>query len=523
MVKKHVILTVVASAFLLLGSVGLIIRGLDAKNSSSLSSSISTEDGVYLITNGGTVEKDSIIGVGKTLIIRYAQYIPTRDHSTFEGWYYDEGLTQKVPNNAEIAVEKGRQIYLYARWENEDLPGKYLCHVTGELVRIDGLVDTKTTELLIPRYIGGRKVNWIKADAFKECSTITSVTLPSEGEYIGNNAFRCTSIVEIAIPNSYTYIGRGAFAETLLETVSFAINSKIATITQSLFEGCENLASIELPNSITIIDKNAFAESGLSQLTFGSNAKLNSVAVDAFKGTPFYDAAVLEPQIELQGYLFYIKDVATLSSYQFSSTTRVVGQEVFKNAANFELVFPSTIESILSNAFANANIPSIDLSQTNITTIISDAFNSYSHSITLPSTLTRIENEAFRDSSSPLDFSNVNTDFTIGSRTFMNYHVANIDFKSRVQSIGSYSFQNAIDVTSVTGLENVHTISNFAFSGASNIAEIVLPNTLTSLGRSVFEGWTSQQTIKVMMSESEATRIFGEDWKTGCEATIIYL
>ena len=55
-------------------------------------------------------------------------------------------------------------------------------------------------------------VRGIGYKAFGECSGLTSVTLPSSLDYVGDLAFiRCTSLTEIQIPENVTWIGTNAF------------------------------------------------------------------------------------------------------------------------------------------------------------------------------------------------------------------------------------------------------------------------------------------------------------------------
>ena len=54
----------------------------------------------------------------------------------------------------------------------------------------------------------------ISDDAFEDCSSLTSVTIPNSVTSIGEFAFSsCKSLTSVTIPNSVTSIGRGAFPE----------------------------------------------------------------------------------------------------------------------------------------------------------------------------------------------------------------------------------------------------------------------------------------------------------------------
>ena len=70
---------------------------------------------------------------------------------------------------------------------------------------------------------------------FRDCSGLTSVTIPNSVTSIGNSAFSgCSGLTSVTIPNSVTFIGEAAFVR------------------------CSGLTSVTIPNSVTTIGNNAF-------------------------------------------------------------------------------------------------------------------------------------------------------------------------------------------------------------------------------------------------------------------------
>ena len=99
----------------------------------------------------------------------------------------------------------------------------------------------------------------IGANAFTECSGLTSIDIPNSVTSIGDRAFyECESLTSIGIPSGVTSIGDGAFWWCKSLT-SIDIPSGVTSIGESTFESCMSLTSIVIPNSVTSIGNQAFA------------------------------------------------------------------------------------------------------------------------------------------------------------------------------------------------------------------------------------------------------------------------
>jgi hypothetical protein len=126
--------------------------------------------------------------------------------------------------------------------------------------------------VIIPASYNGKPVTEIGWGAFRECTSLTSVTIPASVTSIDDWAFEdCTSLTSITIPASVTEIGEGAFAfNTSLTDVTFAPNSQLESIGDYAFSGT-GLTSITIPAGVTSI----------GQYAFGECTSLASVTVDA--------------------------------------------------------------------------------------------------------------------------------------------------------------------------------------------------------------------------------------------------
>lgn len=146
---------------------------------------------------------------------------------------------------------------------------------------VTGLKSEISGEIVIPSTYKGLPVTEIGDMAFKENSSITSVTIPdsitSIGDYaffrcpniatinmgngvtsIGGAAFqRCSSLTSITIPASVTNLGNTIFYEcTSLKSAT--ILADVSTIKMSQFNYCSSLEWIILSTSITLIEYQTF-------------------------------------------------------------------------------------------------------------------------------------------------------------------------------------------------------------------------------------------------------------------------
>lgn len=114
------------------------------------------------------------------------------------------------------------------------------------------------TELIIPSKIDGVMITSIGDYAFKDSSSLKSITIPDCVTSIGSSAFYgCISLSSITIPNSVTSIGGSAFYGCRsLENIT--IPNSVTFIGGSVFYGCSKLSSITIPNSVTSIGDEAF-------------------------------------------------------------------------------------------------------------------------------------------------------------------------------------------------------------------------------------------------------------------------
>ena len=177
----------------------------------------------------------------------------TKNGEYFAGWYLDAEFTKRV---TKIDAGSLKNIELWARFSQSplvfDLVGSSAYSVRAANTSISGNIE-------IPQTYNGKPVVVIQNSAFKDCSNVTSVLIPSSIKSIGINAFEnCSNITETTIPEGVTLIGNNTFLGCeKLASVTFP--TSLENIGANAFAGCTSLTSIVLPKNIQEIGANAFA------------------------------------------------------------------------------------------------------------------------------------------------------------------------------------------------------------------------------------------------------------------------
>lgn len=277
-------------------------------------------------------------------------------------------------------------------------------------------------------------VTSIGQSAFRKNTAITSVKLPEGLVFIQQAAFDSTAIAgEVVIPSTVANIGYYVFrGNTALNKVTFTATSKITSLGADVFQGTA-LTAIDIPNSLTVIPNNAFR--GIKTLTtvtfptaytsIGSNAfsdtgitgtidfpsTLKTLGDACFSNTPNLQNVTFpddSPVTAIPDYAFANSGLQNLSLPKNLISIGNAAYRYCNKMGEFEVVFPTTLKSIGSNAFAywriNTSLPVftgrnkvVFPEGSALTTIGSDAFRNgkWTGDINLPAGITRIEDRTF--------------------------------------------------------------------------------------------------------------------------------
>ena len=267
-------------------------------------------------------------------------------------------------------------------------------------------------------------VTSIGDDAFRYCSSLTSIQIPNSVTSIGYEAFYyCSSLTSVVIGNSVTSIGEMAFYDchSLTDVV---IGNSVTSIGEYAFMYCSSLTSIQIPNSVTSIGKLAFSDcTSLTSVVIGNS--VTSIGKDAFsdctsltkitclatnpptiKSNTFYSysAELYVPVGCISAYQsanywnkFNIKEIPTLStsivlnktsaSLKAAETLTLVATVLPENATDKSVTWKSSNEAV-AIVDTNGLVTAITVGEATITATTADGSNlSASCKVTVTSTL----------------------------------------------------------------------------------------------------------------------------------------
>ena len=271
-------------------------------------------------------------------------------------------------------------------------------------------------------------VTSIGSYAFRYCTNLTSVTIPSSVISIGNYAFDNCSLENLRIEdgteilslgyNYYNYstsngIGQGLFYKCKLKALylgrnisynasrakgfspfynstltSVTIGNSVTTIEQRMFEGCSSLTSIEIPNSVTSIGESAFQNcSNFKEVHITDIAAWCNIDFSTSYSNPLDCAKNLYLNGELVTNLVipdWVTEIIQYAFYKCSSLTSVT--------------IPNSVTTIGYSAFENCSSLTNVTIGNSVTTIERCVFEGCSSlaNIVIGKGLAIIESEAFK-------------------------------------------------------------------------------------------------------------------------------
>lgn len=358
------------------------------------------------------------------------------------------------------------------------------------------------------------------------------------------------SIQTIVIGDQITQIGRYAFTGTACSTIKFGKN--VRSIGAEAFNGCRNLSGdLTLPDSVQIVGDRAFSGcTGLNgTLTLGSS--LQTIGAGAFHYCPFSGDLVIPDNVTSIGdSAFYISDYLrpeTQGTLTLGKNLRTIGKAAFSGCAftgsltipegvteiangtfsssrsngmfTGTLTLPSTLKTIGASAFSYTDFSGELLIPDGVTSIGANAFkecDGFGGLLSLPdsvktvgewafylckgftglklsASLTKIEERSFAHMYGLKTEVVIPEGVTeIGEGAFSCSHMPSVRFPSTLKKIGKQAFYLTFGLTNystITFPNGLEVIEDEAFDSCYFKNAVVLPASIKSIGKKVFDGY----------------------------------
>ena len=242
--------------------------------------------------------------------------------------------------------------------------------------------------------------------AFRNCTTLTSVSLPSSLTSIGQDAFSdCSGLTSVSLPNNLTSIGYSAFDGCSGLTGELVIPDGVTSIGDLAFYGCSSLTSLTLPSKLTSIGYSAF--NGCRGLTGELKIPegVTSIGSNAFNGCSGLTSVSLPSSLTSIGVQAFFNCSGLTGKLVIPEGVTSIGSSAFSGCSGLtgELVIPEGVTSIGYSAFQSCSGLTGELViPEGVTSIGEWTFYGCRSltSVSLPSKLTSIGNNAFRNCTS---------------------------------------------------------------------------------------------------------------------------
>lgn len=419
---------------------------------------------------------------------------PVLYNNLFTGWYLDEAKTERyafdtIPN---------ADITLYAGWVTIQSALNY--SQFGSSMMITGYKAGIPEHFILPTTIDGFNVTYVGIDAFKNCTKLIEVTIPSNNTNIADSIFNgCNNISKMSIPlrenhyNNLTFYF-GANIPASLKTLT--INEGAIKIEAGFFSNSVNLVTVNLPDTITIIDESAFSNCN-NLVNINMPANLIKIGASAFNN------CFKLPSITIPSGVTYIGVGTFASCVQLTKVTLPETLTRIENSAFYgcitlaDINLPNSIERIDEFAFFQCKLTNVTI-PTSMTQLKDGIFNGCAslESVTLHDGITSMGSGVFYSCVQLTSINLPDSITSIGNYAFYGCsRLNNVVMPAGMLEIGQFLFANCTLLSNITLPLNLQKINEGAFSYCSSLRNINIPNTLTHLGTNAFSYCTILETV----------------------------
>lgn len=354
---------------------------------------------------------------------------------------------------------------------------------------------------------------------------INALSFGDEIKGIGNYAFKdCTCITSVVIPSTVMTIGWGAFRDcTGLTSLTFSKETPILGIWA--FSGCTSLSEI---TNEGLTPQNITSEVFSSSVFDTATLRVRTASVTAYKahqywgqfanivgnGDEYIERGTCGDKDDNVTWVLDNDSVLTISGSGDMKDFRYQKYAPWRSLPVMKLVMEEGVTSIGESAFADCKWMTTATLATSVTKIGKSAFSNCSRltSIDMPELLMSIGASAFADCSSLTSVIVPDGVTSIEEKVFYNCSdLESVTLDNSVTRLGTYSFAYCTKLTAFEVPNSVTVIEGRAFEGCSGLTSVSIPSSVTSIGDLAFRYCNDLSVVDITSLESWCMINFGSN------------
>ncbi len=337
---------------------------------------------------------------------------------------------------------------------------------------------------------------------FNKCVSLQEIDLSNcSAVALGNYMFDgCENLTSVKLSNKLNYIGTYSFrncisletldlSQTQLKIISTSATTNVTYSTAAhTFENCTSLHTLKLPEGITQIAGQVFLNcTSLKTIENLDFANLTAIGKEAFRNSGITGTVTLGSGLTVLGeYAFVGCEGIAAFTGSASGVHMASTTDAFDIAgeSNGLLTATNTADGVKTVVGLPKDVGVTDdtLSLTGDFTLGAYIFDGF--------TLTGV---------TKLDLSGL-TATAIPNYAFANSSFTEIVLPDTITTIGTYAFDGAANLTTVNLPQGLLSIGNYAFRDCVSLADVTLPEGIETLGTYLFQNCTSLTKINIPAS-----------------------
>lgn len=341
---------------------------------------------------------------------------------------------------------------------------------------------------------------------FENCKSLETIQLPSSAIYseytsIGNRMFmNCEALKDIILPSNIQYIGQMAFYGCTNLNLDGKFNNVIQ-VYESAFYGCEGLTSFSFAENI-----GTGRPSLIEQAAFKNCKNLKNVGLNGIE------------RISEQAFM----GCSSLTEINNTTSLATINSEAFRGCSSLDVInIPRNLVTIKCDAFLNcSNLATINVDRPTTFTIDEEAFDhrTYNNAVLYVQNTDFMTTDGWKNFQKKYAVSSscgVGVSYTLkdGVLTIKGDGICS-DYTTNDGEGAPWNINSSTNdvIKKVVFEGNIRNIGAHMFENCVGITEIIIPNSVTSIGDAAFWQCTGLKSVRTYGNSQLETIGSGAFW-----------